>query len=161
MSISTRLLGLEARLRALADLNEIETLKARYWRAIDLRHPDDVAACLTKDATIDFEGLPRFTSRAAFMEIVRQGAAQTRNFGMHHGHHPSITFTGENAAAGEWDIFYCGIDLSTRTLVQMAGIYTDLYVRLDQRWLIASTTMRQISLLAQTVTPAGTVAVLK
>ena len=59
MSASITLEDLERRLTALQDIEDIESLKARYWRAVDRKRPDDVAACLTEDAIIDFEGLPR------------------------------------------------------------------------------------------------------
>ena len=156
MSNEARLHGLEARLRALQDRDAIETLKARYWHAVDQKNPEAVSACLTANAVVDFEGLPRFESRDAFMEIVHQGAARTHAFDMHHGHNPQITFTGPDTARGLWDIFYYGIDVSTGTLVQMAGHYTDDYIRQGGTWLIASTIMRQSSLLVLQATPGAT-----
>ncbi len=156
MSVAARLDEAAGRLRALQDIDAIETLKARYWRAVDGRDPAGVEACLTADVVVDFEGLPRFTSRDAFMEIVRRGAARAQAWDMHHGHNPVITLTGADSAEGFWDIFYYGIDAEHGTLVQMAGTYSDKYVRRGGDWLIASTTMRQSSLQVQTV--AGGVA---
>ena len=152
MSVAARLDDAAGRLRALQDIDAIETLKARYWRGVDSKNPACVEACLTADAVVDFEGLPRFTSRAAFMEIVRRGAARAQAWDMHHGHNPVITLTGADSAEGSWDIFYYGIDVASSTLVQMAGTYSDRYVRRGDDWLIASTTMCQSSLHVQTVT---------
>jgi hypothetical protein len=155
MSISARLDGLEHRLHALTDCAAIEALKARYWHAVDLKRPDDVFGCLAEDVVVDYEGLPRFESRDAFMAVVRQGAARTQAFDMHHGQNPRITLTGADTAEGEWDVLYYGIDFSARTLIQMAGAYRDTYVRLGGRWWIASTAMRQTSLHVQSVDEAG------
>jgi hypothetical protein len=155
MSTAKRLDELEARLRVLADQDEIETLKARYWRAIDAKRPDEAEACFTEDAIVDFDSVPRCESRAAFMEIVRIGAARPAAWDMHHGHHPRIVFTGPDTATGEWDIFYHGIDLSARSLATMAGTYTDSYVRRNGTWLIASTTMRQTSLTVHIINQSG------
>ena len=69
MSISARLDGLAQRLRTLTDCAAIEALKARYWHAIDLKRPEDVCDCLAPDLVVEFEGLPRFESREAFMAI--------------------------------------------------------------------------------------------
>ena len=150
---ATTLDNLERRLADLQDIEAIETLKARYWRAIDRRRPAEVEACFIQDATIDFEGLPRYESREGFMAMVRQAAGSSQTFNMHHGQNPRITITGPNTAAGEWDIFYFGIDLGSQTIVQMAGIYTDTYVRENGNWLIATTTMRQTSIHAQLTSP--------
>jgi hypothetical protein len=155
MSIAARLDGLEQRLRALSNCATIEALKARYWHAIDLKRPDVVRDCLAEDLIVEFEGLPRFESRDAFMEIIRQGAARTQAFDMHHGQNPRIALTGADSAEGEWDVFYYGIDLSARTLMQMAGAYRDTYVRRGGRWWIATMAMRQTSLHVQSVDQAG------
>ena len=155
MSIAARLDALELRLRALSDCAAIEALKYRYWHALDLKRPEDVRDCLAEDMVVEFEGLPRFESRDAFMAIIRQGAARTHAFDMHHGQNPRITLTGADSAEGEWDVFYYGIDLSARTLMQMAGAYRDTYVRRGGRWSIATAAMRQISLHVQSVDQAG------
>jgi hypothetical protein len=155
MSIAARLDGLEQRLRALTDCAAIEALKARYWHALDLKRPDDVRDCLAEDLVVEFEGLPQFESRDAFMVIVRQGAARTQAFDMHHGQNPRITLTGADSAEGEWDVFYYGIDLAARTLMRMAGAYHDTYVRRGRRWWIATTAMRPTSLHVQSVDQAG------
>jgi len=153
MSTTSTLQHLERRLAELQDVEAIETLKARYWRAVDRKRPDDVEACFAPDAVIDFEGLPRYESREAFMALVRQAAANTQAFNMHHGQNPHIAITGANTAEGEWDIFYYGIDLDSQTLVQMAGAYTDTYVREHGTWLIATTKMRQTSMHVQVAYP--------
>jgi hypothetical protein len=74
---------------------------------------------------------------------------------MHHGQNPRIALTGADSAEGEWDVFYYGIDLSARTLMQMAGAYRDTYVRRGGRWWIATMAMRQTSLHVQSVDQAG------
>jgi hypothetical protein len=146
--------SLEQRITALQDIEAIETLKARYWRALDRRQPAEVARCLAPDAVIDFEGLPRYETREAFMELVCKEAGNTHSFNMHHGQNPRIRLTGENQAAGEWDIFFHGIDPASGSLLQMGGTYADTYIRQDGAWLIATSTMRQTSLLVQTTSPA-------
>jgi hypothetical protein len=151
MQYAVALDRIEARIRALQDLDAIETLKARYWRAIDRRRPDDVAACLAEDVSVDFETLPRYQGRVAFMGMVRQAAKQAQVFGMHHGQNPAITLTGPDDAAGEWDVFYYGIDAASGILTQMGGVYRDAYRRIDGRWVVSKMIMRMNSLHVQKV----------
>ncbi len=153
MSASATLQTLAQRLHVLQSVEAIESLKARYWRALDRKRPADVEACLHPDAIVDFEGLPRYESREAFMSMVRQAAQSPNTYNMHHGQNPQITMTGENSAEGTWDIFFYGIDLATNTLLQMAGAYTDTYTCENETWLIAATKMRITSLHIQSTTP--------
>jgi hypothetical protein len=149
MPDEARLTQLEAGLTALQDIDAIETLKHRYWRAVDRQDPATVEACLAPDVIVDFDSLPSCETRAAFMHIIRQAAAQPASFGMHHGQNPIITLTGADTAEGVWDVFYYGIDASSGTLTQLAGAYTDTYRRHRGAWLIATTTMRITSLHVQ------------
>ena len=153
MSTTEVLDRIEQRITLLQDVESIESLKARYWRALDRKRPDDVENCLIPEATIDFEGLPRYASREAFMGLVRDAAANPSAFNMHHGQNPHITITGPDAAEGTWEIFFYGIDTSARALTQMAGAYSDTYVRRHNRWWIATTSMRITSLHVQTTEP--------
>jgi len=146
---------LTARVRLLADLDEIESLKARYWRAIDAGRVADVGACLLAECVVDYDGVPRCESREAFLDVVRTASAQPGMFHVHHGHNPVIGFLTPDHAAGTWEIFYHGIDLTTRTIVQMAGTYQDSYARRAGRWWIATTLMRRRSVLVQHVDAAG------
>lgn len=143
------------RVEALEAREAILALKARYWRAVDLGMADDVATCLAADAVVDFEGMPRFESAAPFVDTVRAAAAQGGAFHMHHGRNPEITIDGADRAFGTWDIFYLGVLPGPRMIIQMAGIYRDEYRREDGRWLILRTSMRQTSMLIQTVGEDG------
>lgn len=153
MSHSATLASLETRLRALSDVEAIETLKSRYWRALDRKKPSEVESCLLATAIVDFEGLPRYESRDAFMALVREAAKNPHVYNMHHGQNPQITITGADSAEGTWDIFFYGIDLSANSLLQMAGAYNDTYIREHGTWLIAKSEMRISSLHVQTTQP--------
>jgi hypothetical protein len=142
---------LNRRVAALLDVEAIEALKARYWRAVDRGRADDVRECLLPEALIDFDGLPRFEGRNGFVAVVRESAARAGAYHMHHGHNPDIELTGPDSAVGVWEVFYHGIDLAARTIVHMAGAYNDTYRRRDGHWWIATTTMRQTSLTVQQV----------
>jgi hypothetical protein len=55
---------------------------------------------------------------------------------MHTGHHPEIEITSNTEATGKWylqDIFY---NLDHNTVTQGTALYEDIYLKLDETWLI-------------------------
>lgn len=150
----------ERRLRALEDINAIKELKARYWRAVDFKRPDEVEACFLPDAVIDYEGLPRYETRDDFLAIVRLGVARPAVFDVHHGLNPVIELTGADSARGVWDCLYHGIDAADRLITIQNGAYEDEYARREGRWFIKSTRMRRAAFLLQSVAEDGSIKVL-
>lgn len=146
---------LQERLVALEDREAILALKARYWRSMDLGLVDDVAACLSENVAIDFEGMPPTQDRESFIAIVRATAGKAGAFHVHHGHNPEVALVDADRATGRWEIFYSGIDLPHRLVMQMSGVYEDRYVKTDDRWLIQAMTMRQTSFSSRTVDADG------
>lgn len=147
--MASRLARLEAR-------DAILALKARYWRAIDAGDADGVAACLTADATIDFEGMPRFDRAADFVAVVREAAEAGGAHHLHQGCNPQVTILSDEAAEGRWDIQYRGFILEPRMTIRMSGTYDDRYRREGDVWRIAAMRMRQASFLSETIDAGGT-----
>jgi hypothetical protein len=155
-----RLARLEQQVRALEDISAIKTLKYRYLRACDQKQPETVRDCLLPDgAIIAYEGFPPFDNRDAFVEIFRQMACRPNIIDMHHAANPEIHLTGPDTAAGTWDLFFHSIDTVARTALQMACVYTDDYVRQDNRWWISRTTTRRTSFMLQKIGDDGAVTV--
>lgn len=145
---------LEARLRALEDLAEIQSLKARYLRGCDLQQPDDVRATLLPEAVVAYEGFPVFDNRDAFVQVFAEMGCQPGIYDMHHGSNPEIEVKGDRAT-GKWALFFQSINLTTRTITQMGVEYDDVYLRRDGVWLIAETRTRRTSFLGQSVGEDG------
>lgn len=145
---------LASRIAALEAIDAIKSLKARYWRAIDLKAPEIAADCLAPDVHIDFEGMSRFDSRDAYYQVIK-AAAGDGGYHMHHGQNPEIRLVGDGRAEGQWDIRYQGIFPGARVVVEMAGVYRDRYIYDAGRWWIASMTMRQTSFITQTISEKG------
>jgi len=147
---------LRQRLECLEAIEAIRRLKHRYLRACDRQRPDDVRACFVPNgAVIAYEGFPEFADREDFVRIYAQMGCRPQIVDMHHGQNPDISLTGENRAAGLWDIYYFGIDLTSRTATQLAGEYQDQYERVDGSWLIRSTRFRRTSVLSYSVSADG------
>ena len=142
---------LAGRIEQLEVRERIEALKASYWRAIDQGDAEAVAACLTTDAKIDFEGLPPFDSAEDFLVTVRASAAAGGAHHLHHGRNPIITVESQDAATGRWDIQYRGLFHEPQMIVRMSGVYDDHYRRENGAWKIAAMRMRQTSFLSELI----------
>src|SRR5437016_4899672 len=94
----------DATIRRLPDIEAIKQLKARYFRALDLRLWDLFASVWTADAHLE-QSLTGdvVDGRDAIVEFVRASLAPFES--VHHGHMPEITVTGGQTAHGVWAMF--------------------------------------------------------
>ncbi|WP_156839520.1 nuclear transport factor 2 family protein [Novosphingobium aquimarinum] len=146
--------SIEERLAALEDIRAIEELKWRYLRACDRKQPEDVRACFTDDAVIDYEGFPLFTDADAFVDVFRKWGCVPNIVDMHHGLHPIISLNGDRAT-GAFDLYFFQIDTASGRQTQLAVNYDDEFVRKEGGWLISRTVSRRMSMLVGTVGPDG------
>jgi hypothetical protein len=86
------------------DLDQIKQLKARYFRMMDTKDWDGLAAVFTDDVEIDMtnEGGGVTTSVADYMPFLRANIEDVVT--VHHGHMPEITFTSPTTATGLWSM---------------------------------------------------------
>lgn len=87
---------------AAADIEAIKALKARYFRLMDTKDWDGLAAVFTDDVAIDMMetggGVTR--SVAEYMPFLRANIEDVAT--VHHGHTPEITLTSATTASGTW-----------------------------------------------------------
>jgi hypothetical protein len=86
--------------QTLADIEAIKQLKSRYCRLIDLKEWETLSHLFTDDVHIDLGEQGRFSTRADFMEFLRQRFANATT--VHHAHLPEIELDGPDAAMGLW-----------------------------------------------------------
>jgi hypothetical protein len=125
------------------DLREIEAikrLKYRYMRCLDEKRWDELAECLTEDATTAWaDGRYRFEGRAAILGFLEQAMGRPTFLSSHRVHHPEIALTGPTTASGVWALEDRVIDLARETTLRGAGFYRDEYVKVDGAWRIRHT----------------------
>ena len=94
--------GVEASLQRLLDIEEIQQLKARYFRCMDTKDWDAFAQLFTADAVMDADGYVQEGRDEIlnFLPKILDGVVTT-----HHGHMPEITITGPDSATGIWAMF--------------------------------------------------------
>lgn len=94
---------LEQRLQALEDFAAIKDLQYSYWEHIDLQQPDELLQVFHPGAiNIDFQDMPVWTSREAFVDLYRNLGCDPQRIETHHGVAPRIWLKSADAAEGSW-----------------------------------------------------------
>lgn len=128
-------------LQQLSDLEDIRTLKHRYFRGIDTADLDLLSGLFTADLVVDYRGGTYRVSlegRDNMIEFLAN-SFHSSAVAMHHGHMPEITLTGDDTAEGIWYLEDIFINLDSRTHTVGSAIYRDQYRREDGAWRIART----------------------
>ena len=127
---------LERRIRVLEDLEAIKRLKYRYWRHLDLKQWDELAACFVADATVCYgDGRYRFTGVEAILRFLRESlGAESGSTTIHHGHHPEIELTGETTARGSWALYNYMFNEQQKRGIRIGAYYDDEYVKVGTEW---------------------------
>lgn len=136
------------------ELEQLRRLKARYFRHLDTKDWDSLAALFTDPVHIDVrdDGAGIATTPAAFVESVRRVLQDAVS--VHHGHMPELELTSADTATGIWamqDQIWWPEGSPVRRLVGW-GHYHETYRRTEHGWRIA--TMR-LSRLHREVEPGG------
>ncbi|MEU6603027.1 nuclear transport factor 2 family protein [Streptomyces flaveolus] len=127
---------LEEIIRELDAIESIKKLKARYFRFVDEKKHDELAALFTPDARLTTDGIT-WKSPTEFANTIRDltGSAPS----VHHGHMPEIDITGPDTATGIWAME----DLLTFPAGEGApeghhgyGQYHETYRKVQGQWLI-------------------------
>lgn len=131
-------------LQALADIEAIKALKARYFRSMDTRDWDALAACFTNDLHADFRDAPGMLTegREAYMSALTEALADAST--VHHGHMPEIELLDDSNATGIW---------AMDDTVDMPGIslrgwghYHEQYRKEDGTWRICRIRLTRLRL---------------
>ncbi|MEU6603028.1 nuclear transport factor 2 family protein [Streptomyces flaveolus] len=131
--------ALAARVQRLEDIEDIHQLKARYFRFVDEKKHDQLAALFTPHAKLVTDGIT-WKSPQEFAHTIRDltGAAPSA----HSGAMPEIKITGPNTASGIWSME----DILTFPAGKKDapeghhgyGQYRETYRKVHGKWLIDS-----------------------
>jgi ketosteroid isomerase-like protein len=132
--MATTINALEARLRRLADIDEIKSLKACYAAACDNNYDADaIAELFTEDAIWDGGKFGRAEGREDIRRFFRR-ASQVFSFAIHHVMNPLIEVEGDYAT-GQWYLWQPATREPGGQAVWLAAVYRDDYVRVGGKWL--------------------------
>lgn len=123
-------------LRMLLDLEEIRQLKYAYFRCLDTKDWDGVAACFVPEATASYPSQD-CADRDAILEFLAASLVPDL-VTMHHGHHPEIRVDGDEAQ-GTWYLHDQVYAPAHDFALEGAALYEDRYVRTSDGWRMAHT----------------------
>jgi len=144
-------------LQQLSDLEEIRTLKHRYFRGIDTADAKLLADLFTDDVVVDYRGggyRVSLSGRDNMLDFLAN-SFHSGAVAMHHGHMPDITLTGDDTAEGLWYLEDIFISLEAKTHTIGTAIYKDVYRRENGRWKIARTEYDRVFELVSPLEPAA------
>jgi hypothetical protein len=151
--------------RRLLAIEDIRQLKARYYRCMDTKDWEGLAAVFAEDAVFDLREVnslrhpltgawsPPFggedvvyRGHSAVLKMIRD--AVTRLVTVHHGHMGEIEITGETTARAIWAMEDVIRNAPGETYLSMHGMghYHDTYVCGPQGWRIQTTRITRLYL---------------
>lgn len=141
---------------ALAAIEAIQQLKARYFRLMDTKQWEALRSVFSKDARLlDEESNTGWTGRDAIVAgLARVLAPPVRS--VHHGHMPEIELLGESEARGVWAM-NDWVDTPEFTLDGW-GHYHERYVLEDGAWRIADERISRLRVVRTPKARAGAAA---
>ena len=129
----------------LHEIDAIKRLKYRYCRCLDEKCWDEMADCLTGDATSAYsDGQYAFTGRDAIMQFLRDALGAPNLITVHRVHQPEIELLGPTTATGIWALDDLVIETTSNVVIRGAAFYSDEYAKLDGHWKIKHTGYRRI-----------------
>jgi len=125
------------RLQRLEDIEALQQLKYRYFRALDSADMDLLASLLTEDFHCRFQS-DRFdmicNDRAEYLASMAT-FFDANKATQHQGHHPEITIGEDgNSAAGIWYLQDFVHNVETGWFLMGTNFYRDSYVRTAEGW---------------------------
>ena len=128
------------------DLEQIRQLKARYFRMMDTKDWDGLAAVFTDDVEIDVTGEGGGVTHgvAEYMPFLR--AAIEDVITVHHGHMPEIEITSPTTAKGIWALEDQLWWTASGPMAHMHGFghYHETYEKIDVGWRIKTMTITRL-----------------
>lgn len=142
-------------LQQLSDLEDIRTLKHRYYRGIDTADEALLTGLFTEDVEVEYRGggyLVRLAGHAAMIDFL-MNSFHADCVAMHQGHMPEINLLGDDEAEGIWYLEDIYISLERNDVTTGSAIYRDRYVRVDGAWKIARTEYDRIMEVVEPIRP--------
>jgi hypothetical protein len=128
------------------DIEAIKQLKARYFRMMDTKNWDGLAAVFTDDVEIDMSGEGGGVTRsvAEYMPFLREDIETVTT--VHHGHMPEIEFTSATTATGIWamedELWWP--EGGPMTYLHGYGHYHETYEKTADGWRIKTMTLTRL-----------------
>lgn len=131
----SKLEELEARIKALEDIEAIKKLKAKYWRCCDKKLWNELEECFTEDAVADYFPNMHFDGRKAIIQFLEGSLSPDTMITSHGGHSPEIEIISDKEARGIW-VLNDLVIIQPGARMRGYGHYEEEYVKEDGQWKI-------------------------
>jgi hypothetical protein len=130
-------------------IEEIKTLKARYFRCVDTKDWDAFEAVFAPDALFDIsQDVPGCILLGPEKIAATVSVPLTGCVSVHHGHCPEIEITSDTTATGIWameDMLRWSQDsASPNQTLHGYGHYIETYEKIGGRWCIKSMKLQRL-----------------
>jgi hypothetical protein len=128
----------------LSDIEQIQQLKARYFRLIDKKDWTNWGNVFATNATVQASSLCLTVNYSGRSQIVSGVSAPLQGaLTVHRGYMPEITLTSTTTATGTWEMedrlnYLYGVDYHGW------GNYSETYVKQNGQWYIQSTVLTRL-----------------
>jgi ketosteroid isomerase-like protein len=127
---------LEARIRALEDIEAIKKLRARYWRCIREGLWDDFLDCFSDDAMVDLGTGRQLQGKKALNKFYKEIFPTLRSVIIPQGHNPEIDVLSETKAIGKWLIDNPQTEIPSNVSIRLGSTYDEEYEKKSDGWRI-------------------------
>ena len=138
------------------DIEAIRQLKARYFRMMDTKDWDGLAAVFTDDVAIDVTGEAGGITHsvAEYMPFLRAAIGDVIT--VHHGHMPEIELTSSTTARAIWALEdqLWWPDGAPISYMHGFGHYHETYEKTAAGWRIKTMTITRLHRLVETAAPS-------
>lgn len=130
-------------------LEEIKSLKAKYFRAVDTKDWESYRSVFSEDLHFDLsDDLPGLVEIGADKLIEFSKKSLTGCVSVHHGHCPEIEISSETEASGIWameDMLQWGPDsIYPNQTIHGYGHYFETYRKIDGAWKIVKVKLSRL-----------------
>ena len=142
-------------LQQLSDLEDIRTVKHRYYRGIDTADEALLGTLFTDDISVEYRGgdyLVRLTGRETMLDFL-MNSFHADSVAMHQGHMPELKLISDDEAEGLWYLEDLYIDLERKEVTTGTAIYRDRYRREGDTWKISHTEYDRIMEVVEPIRP--------
>ncbi len=131
--LEKRLSKIEDRCQKLENINEIQQLRYRYWRAIRENVVDDLINCFSKNGKVDYGYGIELKNVKEITDFFNSLMGNGKTGFCPQGHNGEIEITGNDTAKGIWHVEV----LHTKEGERRGVIYHEDYVKEKNEWKIA------------------------
>ena len=130
--------ALAERVRLLEALEDLRTLKARYFACVDTRDWAGLRSLFTDDCAFESEFMSSVGNADSFVEMIKALILPGRS--VHLGHSPLLTIEDDVTASGTWAMYdRVELDASVeRSGWEGCGHYVERYAKVKGHWRISA-----------------------